>query len=95
MATPSGKPAPAVTPAMMAHMLNCAPIEISICREMMTSATPMAKISAGICEVSREISGWIWKKCGAKMASPNIRRSSAAATVSSRKYLFIRRRPFR
>ena len=70
---------------MIAHMLNCEPMEISICREMITSAMPMAATSAGICEVSREMNGWPWKKCGANTASESISSNSAPATVSSRK----------
>ena len=55
----------------------------------------IAATSAGICEVSREMNGCHWKKCGAKTANATIKKASAAATVISREYLFIKRRLYR
>ena len=94
-ATPSGMPAAATRPATTAHMLNCAPIEMSIWRVMTTSVMPIAATSAGICEVKRESNGWSSKKFGAKMASATSSRPRAAATVISREYLPFMRPPFR
>ena len=89
-ATPTGNPDEAASPATTAQTLNCAPIEISICRVMITTATATAATRAGICEASRETNGCPSKKFGAKIPSAAASSTSAAPTARSREAPFIR-----
>ena len=47
----------ASNPAHTLHTANCEPTEMSICRQMMTSAMPQATTSVGASRVSNESSG--------------------------------------
>src|SRR5215470_15412320 len=86
--TTNGKDQPeaARSPAQTLQTENCEPTEISIWRQMMTSAMPQATTRAGASRVRRERRGWREKKAGAKMARARRRRNKAEATDNSRKY---------
>ena len=88
-----GNPAFASNPAKMLHSANCDPMEMSICRAMMTSAMPHAAMSTGAAVVSVVRSCCFPKNAGAKNASTSSSTPSAAATESSRKWRFIVRPP--
>ena len=78
----------AARPAHVPHTAKSEPMEMSICRAMITSATPHASTSLGAAAVSRERSGCGSKKFGAKTASSSSITPSATATESSRKWHF-------
>jgi hypothetical protein len=52
------RPDAARRPAHTLHTENIEPTEMSICREMITSAVPQATTSVGISRVRSESNGW-------------------------------------
>ena len=69
----------------MLHTENCAPTEMSICRQMMTSTMPQATTSVGASRVTSESNGCGEKNPGANTASASRTRPSASVTEISRK----------
>src|SRR6476619_1610101 len=68
----------------MPQMLNCEPIEISICRDKITSVMPTAATSTGALatSLSRKCSGL--KNAGATKASATNTRTKTAPTANDR-----------
>ena len=83
----------ASSPRRRCTYANCAPTEISICRQMMTSAMPQATIRPGASRAIRERNGCNSKKRGCSNRQTGEQHNSATATDHSRKYRWLKPPP--
>jgi hypothetical protein len=80
-----GQPLLAARPAKTLQRANCEPMEMSICRQIITRVMPQAAIKTGTASQSIERSCAGLKKSGARKASKSRMARNATKTDHSRK----------